>query len=392
MALSPTLRAFLNQIGGAATEGVSNILSDITVFKAAIEELSEAALEVQDDEVVIVSSAVMNFKGAGVVVTDVAGVATVTISGGAGGALDFEEEGAAVVTSTTLNAVGSGVTITDVAGVATITVPGTIEFQEEGVRQNDARVFNVVGIGGTLADVAGVATLTIPGTQYQEEGANVVESQTLNFVGSAVTLSNILGVATVTITGGLTAWEEEGAAVVSSATFNAVGAGATLTDVGGIATLTIPGELPLIMVEHIEATTINAAGGAAGVWTIRKMTTIRKNTITGASLATNQITLPAGDYRVKAWQEAFRVNGCQGRVRDTTGAADLVLGMSALSDTGTDGDPVTLNLDGYFTIGVESVLEFQMFAVVQNAASGMGAAGSSGASEIFANIMIEKLD
>lgn len=45
-------------------------------------------------------------------------------AGGGGGALEFEEEGAPVLTATTVNFVGSAVTVTDVGGVATVTISG----------------------------------------------------------------------------------------------------------------------------------------------------------------------------------------------------------------------------------------------------------------------------
>ena len=395
MPISASLQAFLDQVRSATTEGVSNLLSDVVLFKAAIEELAAGAIEVQDEgatEVAVAS--ILDFRGAGVVVTDQgSGNARVTISGGAGGALDFEEEGAAVVTATVLNAVGGGATITDVGGVATLTVPlPTIDFQEEGGAVVSAVTFNAVGIGHTLSDVGGVATLTNPGIAYQEEGAGVVSAVILNFVGSAVTVTDVAGVATVTITGGLTAWEEEGGAIVSSSTANFVGAGATVTDVGGVATITIPGELPVFMAEHETATTVNGGTSFAAAFGVRPLTDVRKNTITGASLLANQITLPAGSYRVTAWQEVFRVLGCQSALWNDTDSAFEVVGMAALADTGTDGDPLTLELRGYFTLAAEKVLEFQVFTNTVNATSGIGAAGSSGQVEIFANIMIEKLD
>lgn len=395
MPISPTLQAFLNQLRGSVAEGVGSILSDAALFKGAITELSEGAIEVQDDGIEIVDVAsLLDFRGAGVVVTDQgSGNARVTISGGAGGALDFEEEGAAVVTATVLNAVGGGVTITDVLGVATITVPlPTIDFEEEGAAIVSASVFNAVGIGGTLSDVGGVATLTLPGIAYQEEGAGVVSAVILNFVGSAVTVTDIAGVATVTITGGLTSWEEEGAAVVSSATFNAVGAGATLTDVGGVATLTIPGELPTLLVTDQKANNVEGGTSVTATQNQRDLNTVEKNTITGASLAADQVTLPAGDYHVSALSTGglseLRIKL---RLRDTTGNANLVIGLNIFNDQ-SDPGVFMCGLDGFFTLGVESVLELQMFTQIGKATNGMGLAGNSGDPEIYTTLQFEKLD
>lgn len=82
---------------------------------------------VQDDGVDVVSDAqTFNFAGAGVVVTDVGGVATVTIAGGGGGgAIPVQDDGVEIVAApTALNFTGGGVTVTDVSGVATIEITG----------------------------------------------------------------------------------------------------------------------------------------------------------------------------------------------------------------------------------------------------------------------------
>lgn len=394
MPISASLQAFLDQLRAATTDGVSNILSDIQLFKAAISELSEGALEVQDEGIQVVAVATtMDFRGPGVVVTDVAGVARVTISGGAGGSVDFEEEGAAVVTSTTLNAVGGGVTMTDVGGVATITVPlPTIDFEEEGGAVVTASVFNAVGIGGTLSDVAGVATLTLPGIAYQEEGAGVVSAVILNFVGPSVTLTNIGGVATVTISGGQTAWEEEGAAVVTSGTANFVGAGVTVTDVAGDATITIPGELPTLLVTDEKANGVEGGTSVTTTQNQRDLNTVEKNTISGASIATDQITLPAGDYHIHALSSTgLSLLRIKLRLRDTTAGANLVVGLSCFNDQ-TDEAGFMVGLEGYFTLGIESVLELQMWTQLGVATLGLGVATSSGDVEIYTVVKIEKLD
>lgn len=54
----------------------------------------------------------------------ITGVTNVPISGGSGSTLDFEDEGTPVVTASVVNFTGAGVTVTDVAGVATVDIPG----------------------------------------------------------------------------------------------------------------------------------------------------------------------------------------------------------------------------------------------------------------------------
>jgi hypothetical protein len=138
-------------------------------------------------------------------------------SGGGGGVLgvDLEDEGVAVPGNphAILNFVGAGVTATDVAGVGTITVPGGISgivVEDEGapIAGNPHSTVNFVGSGVTASDVAGVATVTIPGgisgIVVEDEGAPIAGNphSTVNFVGAGVTGTDVAGVATVTIPGG----------------------------------------------------------------------------------------------------------------------------------------------------------------------------------------------
>ncbi|HUU96467.1 MAG TPA: hypothetical protein VM487_12065 [Phycisphaerae bacterium] len=91
-------------------------------------ELTIPELPVSNAGGVVVAKPVgLKFTGAGAIVTDAAGVATVAISGGGGGGgVDTQDEGTPVNTpASTLNFVGAGVTVTDATGgVSEITIPG----------------------------------------------------------------------------------------------------------------------------------------------------------------------------------------------------------------------------------------------------------------------------
>lgn len=306
---SPSITAFLRQIRGDASGGVVGLLTNIPLFKAAFEEASLTTY--QEEGADVLTSNTLNFVGPGVTLTDIVGVATVTISGA--GTVDWEEEGAAVVTSGTLNAVGIGVTITDVAGIA---------------------------------------ILTVPGTDFQDEGSSIVESMTLDFIG----------------------------------------AGVTMTDVAGVATAEISGELPTFHITHEKGSGVASGATAASTQNIRTLNTIKKNTITGASLTADVVTLPAGDYYCRGWCAAFQVNRAKPRLRDTTAGATILLGASGLARVSATADSFLLPIDGYFTLGVSSDLEFQMFSAVANATDGLGFAASTGEDEVYAMIKFEKLD
>ena len=114
------------------------------------------------------------------------------------------------------------------------------------------------------------------------------------------------------------------------------------------------------------------AGGAsfANAWTQRDLNESVTNEITGASLASDQITLPAGTYHCEAMAPCFASNNNRVRLQDTTGAATLLHGVNVLSGA----DSTTLSpAVGRFTISVESVIELQHNVRTANA-SGFGLA------------------
>jgi hypothetical protein len=111
----------VNFVGQGVTVTAAGAVATVTIP-------GENPLTVQDEGSVLTPSAVlMNFAGPGVVVTSpVAGEVLVTIPGTDTNTTDLvvQEEGTPVVTAGVLNFVGAGVTVTDVAGVATATIPG----------------------------------------------------------------------------------------------------------------------------------------------------------------------------------------------------------------------------------------------------------------------------
>lgn len=190
-------------------------------------------------------------------------------------------------------------------------------------------------------------------------------------------------------------WQEEGATIVASAVANFVGAGVTVTDVGGVATITIPGGGGgggIIQVTHEEANNVFGGGTTGGIFNIRPLNTLNKNTIVGASLATDQITLPAGDYVCRSWQMAYRGNRAKARLRDITNSVTVVNGAShfMLPVTG-DGQAANVPCDGFFTLAGTVDLELQLFVLNDSATAGLGFRADSGEPEVYALIEIEEV-
>jgi hypothetical protein len=130
-------------------------------------------------------------------------------------------------------------------------------------------------------------------------------------------------------------------------------------------------------------------GGASVAGTqVRDLNTIIKNTISGASLSTNQITLPAGEYEVTTSAPAFIADNHSIEFYNFTDGAKVLYGTNEYC--GTTALPQTRSfIDSGFTITAEKV--FELHHVTQTAFSyGLGNAINR-EPEVYAQIKIKKV-
>ena len=129
----------------------------------------------------------------------------------------------------------------------------------------------------------------------------------------------------------------------------------------------------------------------AGAWLTRTLNTVLTNTIAGASLAADQITLPAGTYRAEATAPAIRVNTHQARVQDTAGAGQtLLLGTNCFSGNGGDFSTNNSHVTGQFTLAATGVIELQHRSTATWNSYGLGVGGNFG-TEVFSEVRIWKV-
>lgn len=127
----------------------------------------------------------------------------------------------------------------------------------------------------------------------------------------------------------------------------------------------------------------------SGSWTKRTLNTTITNTIAGCSIASSQITLPAGTYSITA-MGGVNITVAPGqarhRIRNTTNSTNTVLGPGISVATGTTGNAT---LQRIFILLTTSVFEFDTFV---NAGTGTtGAAVSTGDVEVYSDVLIQKL-
>ena len=136
----------------------------------------------------------------------------------------------------------------------------------------------------------------------------------------------------------------------------------------------------------------NTAGGTAtsGSFETRTLNTVMTNEITGASLASNQITLPSGTYYIHASAPAYGVNAHKIKLRNTTDSSDTIIGTSE-NTAAVDGVTNHSFVIGRFTITAQKVFELQHRVQTTLATEGLGVKSNFSVVEVYADVKIWKV-
>lgn len=122
----------------------------------------------------------------------------------------------------------------------------------------------------------------------------------------------------------------------------------------------------------------------------RPINTTRYNTITGASLGSNRVTLPVGTYRISWHTQSFAVNGVSMILRNITDGVDEKVGLSNFSAGGTA--PVDNPTDDLLVVsGSSKAFELQMSAGATRNNDGQGTAASQSVAECYLIFKVEKV-
>lgn len=139
-------------------------------------------------------------------------------------------------------------------------------------------------------------------------------------------------------------------------------------------------------------------GGAitAGAWRTHVLNTTIKNTISGASLGSNQFTLPAGTYYLQAENTLFanaagEISNYKSKIANITDGTDTLLGSNSyMYATSPNGINVVPTVSGFFTIAGTKTFELQNRVSVNSSIYGYGVASSFG-TEVYANLIVWKV-
>jgi hypothetical protein len=138
----------------------------------------------------------------------------------------------------------------------------------------------------------------------------------------------------------------------------------------------------------------NTAGGTftSGDWRTRDLNTTRTNGISGASLASNQVTLPAGTYYVEGLAAGYMVGGHKARLYNVTDAAEVKLGLTNIAGTSVAMLSMA-QVAGRFTISAQKTFELQHRCETTKTTYGFGNGnGFSGVPEVYAELRIWKVN
>lgn len=152
-------------------------------------------------------------------------------------------------------------------------------------------------------------------------------------------------------------------------------------------------EPKILHIQDQKASGTDGGTFTSGAWRTRVLNTILTNSITGASLSSNQITLLAGTYKYTVSAPAFDCNRHKSKLYNITDAADERIGTSEFSNpAGASSDSTKTFITGVLILTETKVFEIQHRCLTTSGGTnGLGVAVSFGVVEIYSDVFIEKI-
>jgi hypothetical protein len=150
-----------------------------------------------------------------------------------------------------------------------------------------------------------------------------------------------------------------------------------------------PGTLTQVLwVRDEKGSGTDGGSSTAGATVQRGLNTVKRNTMTGASLSSNQITLPAGTHRISFSAPAYSAGNHQAWLYNVTDGTVLIPGTSEYSGTANTRSG-TINCE--VVLAASKVLEIRHYTFASQSNSGLGLASSSGQTSVYTEVFIEKV-
>ena len=131
----------------------------------------------------------------------------------------------------------------------------------------------------------------------------------------------------------------------------------------------------------------NGGTFTSGAFRTRDINATQVNQITGSSIASNQITLPAGTFYISASAPSFNNDQNQARFFNITDSSVAILGTSDYQSTNDQGSSIVL---GTIVLTSSKVFELQHQCVTTQASNGFGVANTFG-TQVYSVVTIAKV-
>lgn len=157
-------------------------------------------------------------------------------------------------------------------------------------------------------------------------------------------------------------------------------------------TIRITGLTDLGVLHARDEKTSGSNGGTAtsGSYQTRSLNTVLDNSITGATLASNQITLPAGVYDIDGSAPAYSTDMHQTQIYNVTGAASLFYGTTEYAFGGSSALSRSV-FRGRIVLTATTVITVRHRVGTTRSTDGWGLPASFGVPEVFTEISIRKV-
>lgn len=132
-------------------------------------------------------------------------------------------------------------------------------------------------------------------------------------------------------------------------------------------------------------------GNSTTTYQPRVLNLIRTNTIVGATLAANIISLPAGTYDIDATAPGYGCGRHRARLRDQTSGTTLILGTVERTVAAGELTISQSRIQGRFTLAAPSQISIQHGASILFVNQGWGLAAGFGDNEVYTDVIIRKV-
>ena len=154
---------------------------------------------------------------------------------------------------------------------------------------------------------------------------------------------------------------------------------------------TVLGIPQLLHVRDEKASGTDGGASATATWNQRDLNTVMTNEISGASLASDQIILPAGTYEITATAPAFLVSRHKLRLRNITDTSTELVGQSTYAVVTSSLVSNVAHIFGRFTLAGTKTLELQHYTELEKVANGLGVSTAASVTEVYADVQIRKV-